>query len=155
MAPTLSMSEIIYKESNISYEHKGVWVSLLAAIATTVGYIFIMLRDWSGVPIDQIDYAATLLWAIGISIGLTIVVSILVEIVTPSERQSGDVRDRAIAVRGGYVAGLVTMIGMVAPMLMAIFDLPTFWIANTMYAVFVTGAIIGGCVQLASYRRGF
>jgi hypothetical protein len=139
----------------MTYENKGVWVSLLVTIATSTGYAIIMLRDWSGVSVDQIDYAATILWAIGISIVLSIVVSILVEIVTPSERHSGDVRDRAIAMRGGYVGGLVTMIGMVAPMLMAISDAPTFWIANVMYAVFTVGAIVGGIVQLASYRRGF
>jgi hypothetical protein len=124
-------------------------------IATVAAYVIIILRDWSGVAVNEIDYAPAMFWTIGISIGLTIVVTILVEIVTPSERQSGDVRDRAITVRGGYVSGLIVSIGMIGPLLLAITDAETFWIANTIYAVMATGAIVGNIVQLASYRRGF
>ncbi|MGV8883816.1 MAG: hypothetical protein ACOH19_16835 [Rhodoglobus sp.] len=139
----------------MSYAHKGVWVNLFAMIATTAAYVIIILRDASGVAVTEIDYAPALFWTIGISVGLNIVVSILVEIVTPSERQSGDVRDRAITVRGGYVCGLVVSFGMIGPLLLAIADAETFWIANTMFAVMATGAIVGNIVQLASYRRGF
>ena len=44
---------------------------------------------------------------------------------------------------------------MIVPFGLALAEAPHFWIANTMYLVFVLAAICGAAVKLVLYRRGF
>ena len=139
----------------MSYEEKGVWVYILAVAATASIYAFIILGKLANQSIDEVDFGSTLLWSIGISIGLNIVLRILVEIFTPSDSYKVDARDKAISRRGGYVNGMIIAIGMAAPLLLTIADFDNFWVANAIYAVFILAAIASSVVQGVTYRRGF
>ena len=139
----------------MSYEEKGVWVYILAVAATASVYAFTIAGKLSSQSVDEVDFASTLLWSIGISIGLNIVLRILVEIFTPSDSYKVDARDKAISRRGGYVNGMIIAIGMAGPLLLAIADFDNFWVANAIYAVFIIAAITSSVVQGVTYRRGF
>jgi cytochrome c biogenesis protein CcdA len=139
----------------MSYEEKGQWVYLAA---TTIGYgvyVVLMLGAAGTTPLTEVDYQPILLWTIGAAIAASIIGRILIEMVTPSDSRSEDVRDRDIGRLGEYRAGLVLGIGMVAPFIMALAEWEHFWIANAMYLVFTVQAIVGAVIKLIAYRRGF
>lgn len=143
------------KRSSTSYEEKGVWTSLVVSVSVSIWYAAVVLGRLQQTPAEKLDFGPTLLLAIGVSIGASIIVRILVEILTPSDSYKVDARDREISRRGSYVMGMVVTIGMIGPLLLAIVSADAFWIANAMFAVFFIGSIVGSFVQLISYRRGF
>jgi hypothetical protein len=139
----------------MSYEEKGQWVYLAA---TTIGYgvyVVILLGSAGTTPLPEVDYVPILLWTVGVAIAGSIIGRIAIEVVTPSESHTEDVRDRDIGRLGEYRAGLVLGIGMVGPFIMALAEVDHFWIANAMYLVFTAQAIVGAVIKLIAYRRGF
>lgn len=138
----------------MTYEEKGTWVYLVVTAATYLGYLVVMASrardDLAATP-----YAAPMLWAIGASIVLSVVVRIGVEAARPSDDHRADERDRDIDRRGERVAAGVLGVGMVGPLALALAEAPHFWIANAIYAAFAIGAVVGSAVKLVAYRRGF
>ncbi|PSL55532.1 hypothetical protein B0I31_105498 [Saccharothrix carnea] len=139
----------------MSYEEKGVWVSLVVGVLVYLGYMVVVLGRMGDGPVAEVAYVAPMLWSIGISVGLAVVGRIVVEIARPSERQRADARDRDINRFGDHVAGGVLGVGMVLPFGLALAEAPHFWIANAIYAVFSVWAVFGAAVKLVAYRRGF
>ena len=139
----------------MSYEEKGVWVYILAVTSAAIVYATLILGKLNGQDVSEVDFGPTLLWTIGISIGLNIVLRIFVEIARPSDSYKVDARDKAIGHRGGYVNGNIIAFGMIPVLLLAIGDFDNFWVANAIYAVFILAAITSSIVQVVAYRRGF
>jgi hypothetical protein len=139
----------------MSYEEKGQWVYLAATAIGYGAYVVILLASAGSTPLPEVDYQPILLWTIGAAIAASIIGRILVEIASPSDSYSEDVRDREIGRLGEYRAGLVLGIGMVVPFIMALAEWDHFWIANAMYLVFTAQAIVGAVIKLIAYRRGF
>src|SRR5215213_4470888 len=76
------MSNFLYMGAVMSYEERGVWVYLTVTVGTYAAYVAIILGRADGTPLQDVSYAATLLWAIGIAIFGNIAARILVEIVS-------------------------------------------------------------------------
>jgi len=47
------------------------------------------------------------------------------------------------------------VIGGVGALLLAIFELGYFWIANLLYLYFALSAVLGSIAKIVGYRRGF
>lgn len=139
----------------MSYEEKGQWVYLAAVTIGYGAYVVLVLGSAGTTPLPEVDYRPILLWTIGGAIVASIIGRIAIEIAAPSDSQSEDVRDRDIGRLGEYRAGLVLGIGMVVPFILALLEADHFWIANAMYLVFTTQAIVGAVIKLIAYRRGF
>lgn len=75
----------------MSFEEKGTWVYLVATVVTSVVYLIIILGRADSSPLAEVSYVSTLLWTIGIAIGLSIVGHIAVAIAKPSEADKRDV----------------------------------------------------------------
>jgi hypothetical protein len=142
----------------MSSEERGQWVYLVVIGLTYVGYVAIVLGQAAGSPLSEVDYAPTMLLAIGLGIALAVVGRIVIEILArieaPDDSHDPDVRDRDIGRFGEYVAGTVLGIGMIVPFVLTLAELDYFWIANAMYLAFVLAAVIGAAVKLVAYRRG-
>lgn len=138
----------------MTYEEKGTWVYLVAIVVTFGGYVAVLLARAGGGPVAEVAYVAPMLWAIGISVALTIVGSIFVEVVRPSDSTTADVRDKEISRSGDYVTGMVVSVGVLLPLGLAMAQAEHFWIANAIYAVSALGAVAGTVVKLVAYRRG-
>jgi MFS family permease len=139
----------------MNYEEKGVWVYLVVVLGTYGTYAGIVLSQLGSTPLTEIDYAGPLLWSIGASIVSAIVLRIIVEIFSPSEKQRADSRDKEINRRGELIGmgGLVA--GALGGMLLAIVQAEHFWIANVIYLGFVLSAITASIAKIVLYRRGF
>ena len=136
------------------YEEKGKWVYVMAVVATYVAYVAVIVSRADGGPLAGVAYVAPMLWAIGISIVLTIVGSIVVGVVRPSDSTKADARDKEIDRRGEYVGGMVLGVLTVAPLGLAMVEADYFWIANAIYAACVLANVVSSAVKLVAYRRG-
>lgn len=139
----------------MSYEEKGTWSFLVIAVLGYGVYLFLVLPQvLAGTPADAIDWVTPMLWTIGGAIVTGIIGRILVEIVSPSESTKGDIRDREIDRLGERVGNSFVIIGGVGALILAMFDVDTFWIANALYLGFVMAAVLSGITKVIAYRRG-
>jgi hypothetical protein len=138
----------------LSSEEKGQWVYLVVNVLTFSAYVAIVLGQVGNRPLTDIDYVPAMLWAIGVAIALSIVGRILVEIATPSDTHTADVRDRDIGRFGEFFGGSVLGIAMVVPFGLTLAEADHFWIANAIYLAFAIASFFGTSVKLVAYRRG-
>ena len=133
---------------------KRAWIRLGTAIAAYATYLVLILIRDDGGQLAEVSYVPALLWTIGGAIVASIMLDILVSIASPRETGRADQRDREIARFGDTVGQSFVVIGGVAALLMALLELPYFWIANAVYLAFVLSAVLGGIARLVAYRRG-
>jgi hypothetical protein len=149
----------------VPFEEKVTWVNLLVTVVVPVVYFAIMLGRLGEVSAAEIDYQWPLLIAIGASIVLTIVGSIVAGIGSGISAElhgrsaSGDLgtdeRDKSINRRGDLVGFYVSSGGMVAVLALTMLEYDYFWIASALYLSFVVGTLVGSVVKIVAYRRGF
>jgi hypothetical protein len=138
----------------MSYEEKGTWVHLVVAVVVYAAYALTIGGRLAGTSAGEVEYAGTLLWAIGGSIVVGIVSRIAVEIARPSDSHRGDVRDREIGRHGDRTGNAALIAAALAALAMSLAEWEHFWVANVLYLGFVAAAVIGSVVRLVAYRRG-
>ena len=160
----------------MSYEERGTWVYLVVSAGVYAVYVAVVLSQ-AAEPITETPYQVPLLWSIGAAIAAAIVLRMAVEIGTGVARGIGDEaakeggsrtaiggratdpyladdRDREIDRFGTLRTWLVLVGAALVALLMALAELPHFWIANAIYLGFVLQAISSAVVKLVVYRRG-
>jgi cell division protein FtsW (lipid II flippase) len=138
----------------MSSEEKSAWVMLVVAACAYAIYLAIILERAANTPLADVPYVSTMLWTIGGAIVVNIVVNILAGIISPKSAGKKDQRDREIYRFGEYVGRAFVVIGGVAALVMAMLELPYFWIANAVYLAFVLSAILSSTARVIVYRRG-
>jgi hypothetical protein len=149
----------------VPYEEKVTWVSLVVIGVVPAVYFAVMLGRLRDVPAADISYQWPLLVAIGASVFLTIVGSIVAGIGSgisaelrgrsASSDLGKDERDVRIARRGDRIGFSVSSVGMVGVLALTMLEYEYFWIANALYLSFVVGTLVASVVKIASYHRGF
>lgn len=152
------------------FEEKVTWVNLLVSFAVPIAYASVVFGQMGATPAARIAYQPPLITAIVVSIVLTIVGSIVAAIAggvatgvrleltgegSMDEVGRSDERDKDISRRGELVGYYVSSVGIVGALALAMLRQDQFWIANAIYASFVTASIASGFVKLFLYRRGF
>ena len=138
----------------MSYEEKGTWAYVVAGLAVYVGYVAWLLRTADGDPLASVAYERPLVVAIVVSVVVTVVGRVLLEIVRPSESPRPDVRDKEVSRFGDYVGGQVLSVLGAGVLALAIADADTFWIAQALYAAYVVQMVVSSVVKIVAYRRG-
>ena len=139
----------------MSFEEKGTWAYLAGAVVIPAIYFVHVLGQLGPTPVAEIDWVRPMLVAIAVGIATGIASHVLIAMTKPSEAGQRDVRDKDISRFGDYVGGIVLSIVVVAVLMLAMFEVDHFWIANAIYAGFVLQAISSSTVKLVAYRRGF
>jgi hypothetical protein len=150
----------------VPFEEKITWVNAVVAVVVPVVYFVIMLGRLGDTSAADISYQWPLLIAIGASVVLTIVGSILAGIGSGISAElhgrsaSGDIgrkdeRDVHISRRGELIGFSVSSVGMVGVLALTMLEYDYFWIASALYLSFVVGTLVGSVVKIASYHRGF
>jgi len=147
------------------FEEKVTWVSLVVMGVVPVAYFVIMLGRLGDVSAADISYQWPLLIAIGASVVLTIIGSILAGIGSgisaelhgrsASDDFGKDERDKQISRHGDLIGFSVSSVGMVGVLALTMLEYEYFWIASALYLSFVVGTLVGSAVKIASYHRGF
>ncbi|WP_117212569.1 hypothetical protein [Allorhizocola rhizosphaerae] len=138
----------------MTFEEKRAWVLGLLAVVTYAIYVTVIVRRADGMPLAEVPYVSTMLWAIGGSIIASIVLAILIGIVSPRDVDKKDQRDKEIYRFGEYTGQSLVIAGAIAALVMAMAELAHFWIANVIYLAFVLSAVLGSIVKIVAYRRG-
>ncbi|WP_460796429.1 hypothetical protein [Microbacterium sp. GXF0217] len=140
------------------YEERNVWTSLVVSIIVMTGYVIVILQAADGGPLTDVDWFPIMLWTIGISIAVTIVLSILWGLFARTKDPDGvgrsDERDRDINRMGTRVEQAFIVIAGLGVIALCGVGADVFWIANTMFAGFAVATIIGGIARVIAYRRG-
>ncbi|MCG2622463.1 hypothetical protein LVY72_11115 [Arthrobacter sp. I2-34] len=135
-------------------EERSTWIMLAVAVGGYATYLAVVLGQAAGTPLAEVPYVAAMLWTIGGAILVSIVLNILAGIVLRDGAGKKDQRDREIYRFGEYTGQAFLVIGGVAALVMAMAEVPHFWIANTIYLAFVLSAVLGSVAKLVAYRRG-
>ena len=139
----------------MSFEEKSAWIMGVVAAGSYGAYLAIVLGLAGTMPVIDVPYVAPLLWTVGASIAVSIVLHAVMGIFSPKDAGKKDQRDREIYRFGEYIGQSFVVIGGVAALLMAITETDHFWIANVIYLTFVLSAILGAVAKIVAYRRGF
>ena len=147
------------------FEEKITWVSAVVTVIVPVAYFLIVLGRLADSSAADIAYQRPLLIAIGASIVLTIVGSILTGIGSGISAElhgrsaSGDFgsdeRDKTISRHGDLIGFSVSSVGMVGVLALTMLQYEYFWIANALYLSFVVATLVSSVVKLVAYHRGF
>jgi hypothetical protein len=154
------------KEAGMPFEEKITWVSAVVTIVVPVVYFVIMLGRLGETSAADIAYQKPLLVAIGASIVLTIVGSVLAGIGSgisaelhgrsaSDDIDRKDERDKTISRHGDLIGYYVASAGMVGVLALTMLEYEYFWIANSLYLSFVVATLVGSVVKLVAYHRGF
>ena len=140
------------------YEERNVWTALIVSIITMTAYVIVILQSAGGGPLTDVDWFPIMLWTIGISIGATIILSILWGLFAGAKDPDGvgrsDERDRDINRMGSGVEQSFIVIAGLGVIALCAVGADVFWIANTMFAGFAVATVIGGIARVIAYRRG-
>lgn len=151
---------------DMSFKEKYTWVSLAVFLLVPCAYSALVLGRFDSAEVADIGYQVPMLVAVGASMLLTIVGTILMGIGTGiAIEMSGtgstddigreDERDDDISRRGQVAGSYAAALGGLAALALAMLRFDQFWIANTLYLSFVASTVTAAVVKLTAYRRGF
>ena len=142
----------------MGYEERHVWTGLVVSVIGVVVYVVLVLQQAASRSFESVDWFPLMLWTIGLSIGVTIVLSILWGMIAHARDPEGtgrsDIRDRDISRMGGRVEQAFVLIAGLGVIGLCAVGADVFWIANTMFLGFAVSAIVGGIARVIAYRRG-
>ncbi|MBN2177432.1 MAG: hypothetical protein JW722_07225 [Demequinaceae bacterium] len=138
----------------MTFEEKNLWAYGVASLVVPVAYFGWLVAQAQDTPAAEIGYLPALLWAIGLGIALNILGGIVAGLSNPAEVGKKDQRDRDVTRRGDAISFYVFSIAAAGPLVLAMADADTFWIANTLYAAYALTAVVGVAVKIVSYRKG-
>lgn len=143
----------------MGYTERNTWAQLIASLIGTITYFAIILPQLAQRPAHEIDWGWPMLWTTLGAIAGSIVLSILWGIVAgmrdPDEEHRADQRDREIEWFGDRIGQAFLVIGGLAALVLAAFEVEWFWIGNAVFTGFFLSAFVGGIARLVAYRRGF
>jgi hypothetical protein len=142
----------------MAYEERNIWASLIVGIIGVTIYTVIVLQQAASRPVAEVDWVPAMLWTIGGTIVVAIVVSILWGILAGMRDPDGvgksDQRDRDISHMSTRVGQAFLVIAGLGVIVECAMELDWFWIANTMFYGFALSSIVGGIASVVAYRRG-
>jgi len=135
------------------------WAFLVLVIVTCGGYALTVLPQLAERDAADIGWQLPMIWAIGIQIVGTIVLSIVIAIVngiiTRRQPENADVRDKQIERYGDRIARAVTAFGSAVVLVLVMLELDGFWIGNALFAIGAIGAVIGAIASIRAYHGVF
>lgn len=140
------------------YEERNVWVGLVVTVIAIATYVIVILQSAGDGALTDVDWLTPMLVTIGISIGATIIISLLWGMVDGASDPDGagrsDVRDRDIGRMGSRVEHAFLVLAGLGVIALCAIGADVFWIAHTMFLGFAVSAVVGGIARVIAYRRG-
>lgn len=139
------------------YQERVAWSGLIGTVISVSLYLY-LLNGFRATPIEQTDWLVHMIWAIGVGIGLSVVISIVWGLIAarsdPDAASATDIRDRDISRMGGRVEHSFLVLAGLMVISMCAFRSDPFWIGQAMYGGFAVSAFVGGIARVIAYRRG-
>lgn len=138
----------------MSYEEKNAWVFGFIAPIGYIVYVVLVLTGAGGRPLEEAPYIQPMVGTILGAIVVGILGGIVVGAFSGKDAGKSDARDKQINRFGDYIGSAFLVAGALGALVLAWFEAPHFWIANTLYLAFVLQAILSTIAKLVAYRRG-
>jgi hypothetical protein len=139
----------------MAFAEKRAWIMLVVSAVAYAAYAVVILRRADGVPLADVAYQRPLVTAIVGSIVASIVANIVVGIFTPKGEEKPDQRDREIYRTTEYIGSAFVTIGGVGALILALLEVPYFWIANAVFLCFFLSSLLSSTAKIFAYRKGF
>jgi hypothetical protein len=139
----------------MSFRDKSALVSIIALLAASVGYVVMLVTAAREDGVSYVDYQPFMIGFVVVLALVSIVGQVALAISSPREAQAkADERERLIAWRSGSVRGYVLAVAAFVAISLAMAEVPWFWIANAVLALWVVAEIAGGLLSLRLSRTG-
>lgn len=127
-------------------------IAMVATLVAVYGVYFGIVGWWlTSTPVSQITYQPMLIVAV---VPLALVAALGHIDMALSHRDARDERDRIIGLRGERVGGYVLAIGLFFGLIVAMAELPQFYIAHALLLAWVIAEITSNATKVVLYRRG-
>lgn len=127
-------------------------IAMVATLIAVYGVYFGIVGWWlTSTPVSQITYQPMLIVAV---VPLALVAALGHIDMALSHRDARDERDRIIGLRGERVGGYVLAIGLFFGLIVAMAELPQFYIAHALLLAWVIAEITSNATKVVLYRRG-
>ena len=138
----------------MSFQEKSA-IAMTGALAVVYGVYFTIVAFWmTAAPVDQIGYQPLMIIVVVPLVILAAVSHIGLAVLKPKEANQYDERDRLISLRGEEIGGYVLAVGVFGGIVLAMAELPPFYIAHTLMLAWVLAEIVAGTTRIVLYRRG-
>jgi hypothetical protein len=138
----------------VSFQEKSA-VVMTGALAVVYGAYFAIVGRWLTVtPADEIVYQPLLIVAVVPLVVLAVVGHVAIALANPKEADAYDERDRLITLRAERVGGYVLALGVFGGLVLAMAELPPFFIAHALLLAWVLAELVEGATKIVIYRRG-
>lgn len=139
----------------MTFSEKSVLVNVVALVVGAIAYAALVIPLAIGTPVDQVAYQPLMVVAVVLLVVIVVAGHVVVAVTRPAEATAGmDERERLIGWRGQTVGGYVLAVGVFAAICLAMVEVPWFWIANVLAAMWVLAEVVAGLVKLTLFRRG-
>lgn len=138
----------------MAFEEKMAWVTLVSITLVYGAYFWIIADLVSTEPIAEIGYQGLMIATVVGVVFLAVAGSIVVALSNPKRADEHDERDKSIARRAGSISGIVLGAGVFIPLVLAMADAESFWIAQAILAALVVSQIAEDSIRIYFYRRG-
>ncbi len=131
-------------------------LAMLTIIGVVYGWYFLLVfGQVADTPAREIAYRGLLLVSVVTLIVLAIVSHIVLAIVSYRDLDArDDERDTLVRLRGERVGGWIVSVAAFVALWLAVADLASFWIANTILFGLVVGEMAEQATMVWHYRRG-
>lgn len=130
-------------------------IVMTAILIGVYGAYFAIVGRWlTRAPGDEISYQPLLVIVV---IPLTILAAIshiVLALIYPKEANQYDERDRLVTLRSERLSGYVLAVGVFTGIVLAMFEVTWFWIANALMLAWVLAEVVDGVTKVVLYRRG-
>jgi hypothetical protein len=138
----------------VSFQEKSA-VVMTGALAVVYGAYFAIVGRWLTVtPADEIVYQPLLIVAVVPLVVLAVVGHVAIALANPKEADAYDERDRLITLRAERVGGYVLALGVFGGLVLAMAELPPFFIAHALLLAWVLAELVEGATKIVIHRRG-
>ncbi|HEX5696859.1 MAG TPA: hypothetical protein VFZ15_10745 [Acidimicrobiia bacterium] len=138
----------------MTFQEKSAIVMTGALLLVYGSYFWVVLRWMSVSPVDEIAYQPLMIVAIVPLVLLATLSHIVLAIINPKEARAYDERDRAITIRAEQISGYVLAVGVFVGLVLAMGEIPHFYIANSLLLAWVLAEITDRVTKIVLYRRG-
>jgi hypothetical protein len=130
-------------------------IVMTAILIGVYGAYFAILGLWlTSAPADEISYQPLSVIAVIPLAILAAASHIVLALFNPKEANQYDERDRLVTLRSERLSGYVLAVGVFTGIVLAMFEVTWFWIANALLLAWVVAEIVDGVTKVVLYRRG-
>jgi hypothetical protein len=138
----------------VTFQEKSA-IAMTGALAVVYGAYFVVVARWlAATSPDDIVYQPLMIIATVPLVIIAVVSHIVIAVMNPKEADAYDERDRMITLRAERIGGFVLAAGVFVGLVLAMAELPPFFIAHALLLAWVLAEITDGVTKIVLYRQG-